>query len=66
MPFVAAWETDDQPEHSTGNLIVMALTADVDAAVEGSCDRWVHLDEQILLLGQLFVATNDLFFNPVS
>ena len=46
--------------------MVMALTADVDAAVEGSCDLWVHLDEQILLLCQLLVAVNDLLFNPVS
>ena len=41
------------------------LTADVDARVERLGDLWVHVDEQVLLLGQLLVADDDPIVYPL-
>ena len=42
------------------------LTTDIDASVECLGDLRVHLYEQLLLLGDLFVAQSDFFLHPIT
>ena len=39
-------------------------TADVDAVVECFCNFRIHVNQQVLLLSQLFVAIGNLFLDP--
>ena len=40
------------------------LTRDVDTSVEGSGDLGIHLDQKLLLLGQLLIAVGYHFLDP--
>ncbi len=45
---------------------MIALTADVHAVLESLRDLWVHIDEQVLLLRKLLVATFNLVLDPAG
>ena len=45
---------------------MLVLTANVHAVVERSCNLRVHLDIEVLLLGQVLVAADDFLFDPAA
>ena len=64
LPFVAETLTDDQNVHHARIWWVIELTTNVHAVVKSSGDRRIHVDQQVLLLGQLVVAGGDLRLDP--
>ena len=45
---------------------MLVLTANVHAVVERSCNLRVHLDIEVLLLGQVLVAADNFLFYPAA